>query len=190
MKNWGIGLAVGVGVGSLLWYFLRNRTNSANEATEIMNNSKAQAATFFDLFGVVREGAIAVATPVVLTSTKNKIAWLAMNIDDWRIIQETFSALCGGGYTILQAASTALNADNNATFLAYVEDAQKKKRIFCKEVASYSVRFSNNIEIVGENFDADAFVGRCQAEDSEYYYYLSLRDGLTYACSKDFFKTI
>ena len=176
--------------GVLVYKLVVNRTGSANKSTVSLDNSKAQAATFFDLFGVVREGAFAVATPVVLTSTKNKIAWLAMNIDDWQVVQSTFSALCGGGYTILQAASTALNADNNAAFLAYIRDAQKKKRIFCKDKPSYSVRFSSNVEIVGENFNKDAFVGRLQKEDSGYYYYISSRDGLAYACDKNNFKTV
>lgn len=173
----------------VLFRFLRNTTKSANNATKDLTNSKKQAADFFSYFGIVKEGAIAVATPVYLTETKNNIALLAQNLDDWEIVQDTFTTLCGGNYTIFQAAKTALNTTDFTGFSNLIAKALTQKRIFCKDDYQSFRLYNRYVVEAAETFKKGAFVGRCQREDDNYYYYISRTDGNTYACDKDYFFT-
>lgn len=173
----------------VLFRFLRNTTKSANNATKDLTNSKKQAADFFSYFGIVKEGAIAVATPVVLTSTKDNIALLAKNIDNWEVVQDTFTTLCGGNYTIFQAAKTALNTTDYTGFSNLIAKALTQKRIFCKDDYQSFRIYNRYVVEAAESFNKGAFVGRCQSEDDDYYYYISRTDGNTYACDKDYFFT-
>ena len=161
----------------LTYRLFRNIANGANDTTKSLDNSKNQALKFLDYFGVVVTSLTAFATPVTLESTKNKIALLAMNIDNWDVVQKTFTKLCGGNYTIFQAASTALNSQNYSTFTDYITIALSQQRIFCKN-DSYSER---NISRYGgvqcANYSAGDFVGRCTNEDDNYYYFRYIETG-------------
>lgn len=176
--------------GLLVWWGARwigrRATNEANnETNNLQDDSTAQAAKFYELFGVIRQGGIAVATPVLLTSTKNKIAYLAKNICDWKKIQSAFTKLCGGNYTILEAAGTALSSTDYNGFLNLIADAQKKKRIYCGSSASYSMRNINSYGgIVFRNFEPGQFVGRLQKESDQYYFYIDSDDGTEAGCDK------
>lgn len=161
----------------LTYKLFRNIANSANDVTKSLDNSKKQALLFMDYFGVVVTNLTAFATPVTSETTKNKIALLAMNIDDWEVIQKTFTKLCGGNYTIFNAASTALNSQNYTVFSNYISTALTQKRIFCKE-DSYSERNINQYGgSVCANYQKGDFVGRCISEDSEYYYFRYIETG-------------
>ena len=179
-------------IGIILWRILRNPTNSINQTTEDFTNSKAQAARFYDLFGVHRINGFATATPTFLSDTLKKIALLAVNIDDWRVIQETFTSLCGGNYTVLEAAKTALSTSNFQTFTNYIQDALKKQRIVCNSNIGHTFKDGANKYggVLAEEFGNGVFVGRCQRTDDYYYYYISEKDGNTYAAPKTEFKLI
>lgn len=177
-------------VGVLLWKLFRNTANIANRETDTLNESTAQATKFYSYFGIVNVGGFAVATPVVLTSTKNNIALLVQNIDDWSVVQQVFTKLCGGNYTVLKAASSALNTSDYNGFTNLLQKALTQKRIYCKR-DSHSLKNVNQYGgTAAENFESGNFVGRCQSEDEYYYYYISQKDGNTYACDKDYFFTI
>lgn len=174
--------------GFTTWKLFRNTARGSNRLTEDMTDSEAQAAKFFGYFGVVVTGIVVTATPVIKDSTKRLIGWLARNINDWAVVQRAFTKMCGGNYTILQAASTALDTANYTGFVTLINNALKQKRIFCGSIAYHSLynadRYGGN---AGENFAANAFVGRCIREDDKYYYYVSWQDGYTYQCNKDYF---
>jgi len=179
--------------GVLLYFGLRllgrRATNQANnETNNLQDDSTAQAAKFYELFGVIRQGGIAVATPVIRAETKNKIAYLAKNICDWKKIQSAFTNLCGGNYTILEAAGTALNSTDYQGFLNLIADAQKKKRVYCGSKASYSERNINSYGgIVFKNFEPGQYVGRLQAETDKYYIYIDADTGTECGCDKQNF---
>lgn len=182
---------VGV-VGVILWRLLRNPTRGINQSTVDFTHSKQQAANLFGWFGVVRVNGIAIATPTFKEATLKKIAYLAVNIDDWQVVQETFTQMCGGNYTVLEAAKTALSASNYGTFTAYISNALTKKRIICASEVGHT--FRNGADryggILAEQFVKDDFVGRCQNTDDYYYYYISEKDGNTYCAPKTDFKLI
>lgn len=178
--------------GLTTWKLFRNTARGANRTTEDMTDSTAQAAKFYGYFGVkIMPVAGAVATPVVLDATKKQIGWLARNINVWRDVQSAFTALCGGNYTIIQAATTALTTTDFNGFMSLINDALQQRRIFCG--ASDAVTLYNANRYGGsaaENFSANAFVGRCVREDDYYYYYYSWRDGVLYQAPKARFITI
>lgn len=172
------------------WKIFRNTANAANRTTEDLDSSTAQAVKFFEYFGVVVTNLMVTATPVLLTSTKNLIGWLAMNIDDWQKVQRAFTQLCGGNYTIFQAASTALNSTDYSGFTNLIEKAQTQKRIFCTE-DSFSMRNVNQYGgVLAVNYNKGDFVGRCQREDDTYYYYTYYATGETLAVEKNKFKLV
>lgn len=177
--------AAGIGVLWLMRKLGINATNESNEQSENLTDiSTQQAAKFYSLFGVVRQGGIAIATPVVLSDTKNKITWLAQNIYDWSKIQKAFTKLCGGNYTIIDAAKTALvNQDNYNAFIDYINKAQKQKKIFCGEIPYYSeVNITAYGGMVYKNFEAGQYVGRCQNTDNGYYLYYDSENGQLAGC--------
>ena len=172
------------------WNLFRNTSRSANRVTEDLNETNAQAAKLYDLFGVVKVGGFAVATPVVKTSTLQRIGWLARNIYDWAGVQRAFTILCGGGYTVLQAASTALSTDEYNAFQNLIQKALTQKRIFCGDVAYHTLYNPSNYGgQVGENFKANQYVGRCISTNDKYYGYISQSDGVQYAAERQFFVT-
>lgn len=174
--------------GLTTWKIFRNTANQANHVTENMTDSEAQAVKFFGYFGIIVSGIIVTATPVVKDSTKRLIGWLARNINDWSVVQRAFTRMCGGNYTIFQAASTALDTTNYNGFVTLINNALTQKRIFCGSIAYHSLYNANNYGgQLGENFAPNTFVGRCTGEDNKYYYYVSWQDGCTYQCEKDYF---
>lgn len=179
------------GSALLLWKIFRNTARGANRLTEDLTDSEAQAVKFYGLFGVYQVAGQAFATPVVLDSTKKQIGWLARNINDWATVQRAFTTLCGGNYTIFDAAKLALpTADYNA-FVTLIYNALAQPRIFA--TTDYAHTLYNPTPQGGqlaETFKNNAFVGRCISEDNYYYYYISWRDGVKYAAPKDDFKTV
>lgn len=177
------------GSALLLWKLFRNTANRANNVTRDLSSSEAQAAKFYGYFGVtILPVTGATATPVIKDSTLRLIGWLARNINDWNIVQRAFTQLCGGNYTIIQAATTALNTSEYTAFMTLIEKALRQKRIFCGNSAYHSLYNANRYGgELGENFDANAFVGRCIEEDDMYYHYISWRDGVKYQCPKEYF---
>lgn len=179
-------------VGVLLWRFLRNPTRGINQSTVDFTHSKQQAANLYGWFGVVRVNGVAVATPTFKSETLKRIGFLAVNIDDWQVVQETFTQMCGGNYTVLEAAKTALSTTNYGTLTSYIQNALTKKRIICASEVGHT--FKNGADryggILAEQFVKDDFVGRCQNTDDYYYYYISEKDGNTYAAPKKNFKLV
>ena len=170
------------------WKIFRNTARGANRVTEDMTDSEAQAAKFYGLFGVKIVAGVAFATPVIIDATLKQIGWLARNINDWAVVQRAFTTLCGGNYTILQAASTALNTTNYNGFVTLISQAQKQPRIFCGGNDATTLYNANQYGgVAAENFKANTFVGRCTAQDDMYYYYVSWQDGCTYQAPKDSF---
>lgn len=180
------------GSGLLLWKLFRNTARGANKVTRDLSSSEAQSAKFYGYFGVtILPVTGATATPVIKTSTLNLIGWLARNVNDWNTVQTAFTKLCGGNYTIIQAATTALNTSEYTGFVTLLENALRQKRIFCGNNAYHSLYHATQYGgSVGENFDANAFVGRCIGEDEMYYRYISWRDGVTYQCEKQYFYVV
>lgn len=176
------------GSALLLWKLFRNTARGANRVTEDMTDSEAQSAKFFGYFGVTIAFGVATATPIIKDSTLKLVGWLARNVNDWAEIQRAFTRLCGGNYTILQAASTALDTTNYNGFVTLVNNALTEKRIFCGSHDSSSLYHADQYGgIAGENFKANAFVGRCISEDDYYYNYISWQDGFTYQAPKTSF---
>lgn len=181
-------------IGIAAFKLLRNRTQNVNNVGEtISDDATAQATKFYGLFGVKRTGSVAIATPVVFESTENQIFWLAQNIVDWKQVQSAFTQLCGGDYAILQAASTALSSSSYNKFVSYINDAVKRKRVFCGTQSAnlYTVSMYNMLPTVYGYRPGD-YVGRLQGEKNNYYsgdYYLVMRsdDGITYYAPKDKF---
>lgn len=170
------------------WKIFRNTARGANRVTEDMTDSEAQAAKFYGLFGVKIVAGVAFATPVIKDATLKQIGWLARNINVWRDVQTAFTRLCGGNYTILQAASTALDTTNYNGFVTLINDAQKQSRIFCGDHDATTLYNADRYGgVAAENFEDDAFVGRCIGEDDMYYYYISWRDGVRYQAPKTAF---
>lgn len=170
------------------WKLFRNTARGANRVTENMSDSEAQAAKFFAYFGVKIIAGVAASTPVLFDNTKRLIGWLARNINDWAVVQSAFTRLCGGNYTIIQAASNSLNTADFTGFITLITEAQRLPRIFCG--ASPAVTLWNANRYGGEaaeQFAPNAYVGRCTNEDDNYYYYISWLDGVTYQAPKDKF---
>lgn len=190
---------IGVGIlsvltigGVLLWRFLRNPTSNINQSTVNFTHSKQQAANLYAWFGVTRVNGVAFVPGItVLQKTLNLIAWLAANIDDWQVVQETFTDLCGGNYTVFEAAKSALSTNNFGVFSSLITDALKKKRIICNTANGITLKNANRYGgVAAEQFVKDDFVGRCQNTDDYYYYYISEKDGNTYAAPKKDFKLV
>lgn len=172
--------------GVALWRLFRNPTANINQSTVNFDHSKQQAANLYAWFGVVRVNGVAVATPTFKENTLKKIALLAVNIDNWQVVQETFTSLCGGNYTVLEAAKTALSVDNYGVFTQYISNALTKKRIICS--AERCTTFKNGANqyggVAAEQFVQNDFIGRLQNSDDYYYYYISENDGNTYCAPK------
>lgn len=185
-----IGIA-GFAIIKLLRNLLHNPTSDINQSTEDFNHSKQQAANLFAWFGVVRVNGVAVSTPVVKQNTLNRIAWLAVNIDNWAVVQSTFTSLCGGNYTVLEAAKTALSVNNFGVFSNYISNALTKKIIVCNVENGITLKNANRYGgVAAEQFVKNDFVGRCQSTDADYYYYISEKDGNTYAAPIREFKLV
>ena len=99
------------------WKILRNTAKAANRLTEDLTDSEAQAVKFYGYFGIVKFGGVASATPILKTSTLQLVGWLARNVNDWPVVQDSFTTLCGNNYTIFQAASTAMDTTNYNAFV-------------------------------------------------------------------------
>ncbi len=185
-----IGIA-GFAIAKLLNNLLHNPTADINQSTEDFNHSKQQAAKLYAWFGVVRVNGVAVSTPVVKQNTLNRIAWLAVNIDNWAVVQSTFTTLCGGNYTVLEAAKTALSVNNFGVFSNYISNALTKKIIVCNVENGITLKNANRYGgVAAEQFVKKDFVGRCQSNDDDYYYYISEKDGNTYAAPITEFKLV
>lgn len=181
-------------IGIAAYKLFSNRTNDVNALTEsISDDATAQATKLYGLLGVKRSGSVAVATPVLLESTRNQIMWIAQNIVDWKQVQSAFTALCGGDYNLLQAASTALPSTYYNQFVSYINNAVKQQRVFCGSVKSelWTLALSNILPSVFK-YNANQYVGRLQGEKNNFYgsdYYLVIRseDGKLYYAPKKFF---
>lgn len=183
-------LAVLIVGGIVAIKLLRNTSRQANDVTDNINETNAQAALLYSYFGIVKVGSVATATPVIKTDTLRRIGWLFRNVYDWPELQRAFTKLCGGNYTVLQAASTALSTLEYTSVMALLDTALMQKRIFCGNIPYHTLY---NVDryggIAGENFDAGAYVGRCIEENDTYYFYISQRDGVKYAADKKYFIT-
>lgn len=189
MKLDNVVITVALLAGGILGYrLLRNTTNLANRTTNTLDNSKTQAAKFYALFGITKVGGVPIATPILRQETWNNLIRLSMNVDDWRVIQSTFTDMCGGNYAIFQAATNSLNTTEYGIWADTINAALSKKRIFCVTPHASLLNADRYGGIAAENFNAGDFVGRCQSEDDLYYYYVSILDGVTYACDKKFFE--
>lgn len=177
--------------GILLWKMFHNTSRSANRLTEDITDSEAQAAKFYAYFGVHTVFNVPYSTPVVLDSTKRQIGWLARNINDWTVVQRAFTTLCGGNYTLIDAAKNALSTSDFTVFISLVQNALQQPRIFSTADSAHSLYNANHYGgLLGETFAKNAFVGRCISQDADYYYYISWVDGVQYAAPKDEFKLV
>lgn len=182
-----LGLTVG---GFAALRLFRNTTNEANRETNYFDDSKKQATKLFGIFGIVKVGAVATATPIIKDSTKQQLAWITANICDWSVVQSSFTTLCGGNYTVIQAAKTALPTSDYNAWVNVLNLALSRKRIFCVKQTQSFFQYSRDIETAGESFKPGDFVGRLIKEDSKFYYYMSQNNGKEYHCQKDFFKLV
>lgn len=170
------------------WKLFRNTARGANRLTEDLTDSESQAVKFYGYFGVKIIAGVPVSTPVLLDATKLLIGWLARNINDWAVVQSSFSRLCGGNYTLIQAASNSLNTSDFNAFVTLITEAQREPRIFCGASPAVTLWNANRYGgVAAEQFAPNAYVGRCIREDDMYYYYMSWRDGVTYQAPKDNF---
>lgn len=175
-------------VGFAAYKLFKNQTNSVNSLTEsISDDATAQATKLYGLFGVKRSGSVAVATPVLLESTRNQIMWIAQNIVDWKQVQSAFTTLCGGDYNLLQAASTALSSTYYNQFVSYVNKAVKQQRIFGGTGTSWIYSYTNNQLKQYDTIRPGAYVGRLQVTHGNYYGFTSESDGKMYYAPKDKF---
>lgn len=176
--------------GVVLYKFLKNRTQQANLTSANLDDlSVAQAAKFFGLFGVVRAGGVAVATPIIKDSTQQLTMLLAQNIAIWPSVQAAFTDLCGGSYTVLQAAKRALSTSAYTQFVDYINVALTQKMMFTQnypglDIYAYLNEVSYNTYKI--TFEANRYVGRCQGEIGNYYRFISQEDGGTYYIEKKF----
>lgn len=167
------------------WKIFRNSAKNRNKATADMSISEAQAAKFYGFFGVTIAGPVVTATPIVLDSTLRQVGWLARNIYNWDDCQTAFRKMCGGNYTIIQAATMAMSAAEYSGFINVLQAAQTQKRIFCGTADATTLYQANRYGgYAGEGFKANEYVGRCTKQDEMYYYYVSWRDGVTYQAPK------
>lgn len=174
--------------GLTTWKIFRNTARQSNRVTEDMTTNEAQATLFYSYFGITKALGIVSATPIVMDSTKRLVGWLARNVNEWDKVQNAFTRMCGGNYTIIQAASMALDTANFKGFTSLISNALTQPRIFCGSQDSATLYNANRYGgIAGENFKANSFVGRCTGEDDMYYKYISWRDGCTYQAPKDSF---
>lgn len=175
-------------IGVTAYKLFSNRTNDVNALTEsISDDATAQATKLYGLFGVKRSGSVAVATPVLLESTRNLIMWIAQNIVDWKYVQSAFTKLCGGDYNLLQAASTALSSTYYNQFVTYVNKAVKQQRIFGGTGTSWIYSYENNQLKQYETIKPGVYVGRLQITQGNYYGFVSESDGKYYYAPKDKF---
>lgn len=158
-----------IGFG-IVKFINRNRTADANLASnDIDELSTAQAAKFFGLFGIERIGGLARATWVLKSDTLAKILSLAANIGNWSKVQQAFTALCGGSYTILQAASDALSASNYSTFVDTINKAVSLPMMYAAKgnaVAFSDVNNRSNAEHI--EYSKGDYIGRCQETIGNY----------------------
>lgn len=171
------------------WRIFRNTARGANRTTEDITESEAQAVKYFGLFGVKIVAGVAFSTPILLESTLKQVGWLTRNVNDWAIIQQTFTSLSGGNLTIFQAAKTSLSTSDYTAFVSLLESALSQKRIFCGNIGYHTLY---NVDryggIAGENFNPGQFVGRCIEETDTYYVYVSQNDGVRYYANKNYFQ--
>ena len=170
------------------WKIFRNTARGANRVTDDMTTNEAQAVMFYGLLGVKNVLGTYVSTPTFLPDTLRKIGWLARNVNDWDKVQRAFTNLCGGTYTFFQAASNALAVNEYDAVVDLINTALTQRRIFCGDIIANTLYNANRYGgQAGESFQPNTFVGRCTGEDSDYYYYVSWRDGVTYQAPKDLF---
>lgn len=170
-------------IGIAAYKLLKNTTESVNNVTvNISNDAIAQATKLYGLFGVKRSGTVAVATPVLLESTRNQIFWIAQNIVDWAAVQAAFTQLCGGDYNLLQAASTALSSTYYNQFVSLVNKAVKQQRIFCGASQGFIYSYVNDVFKQKKTVKPGEYVGRLQNANGNYYAFFSESDGKTYYC--------
>lgn len=175
-------------IGIAAYKLFSNRTNDVNALTEsISDDATAQATKLYGLLGVKRSGSVAVATPVLLESTRNQIMWIGQNIVDWKQVQSAFTTLCGGDYNLLQAASTALSSTYYNQFVSYVNKAVKQQRIFGGSGTSWIYSYTNNQLKQYDTIRPGAYVGRLQVTQGNYYGFTSESDGKMYYAPKDKF---
>ena len=175
-------------IGIAAYKLFSNRTNEVNALTEsISDDATAQATKLYGLLGVKRSGSVAVATPVLLESTRNQIMWIGQNIVDWKQVQSAFTTLCGGDYNLLQAASTALSSTYYNQFVSYVNKAVKQQRIFGGSGTSWIYSYTNNQLKQYDTIRPGAYVGRLQVTQGNYYGFTSESDGKMYYAPKDKF---
>lgn len=175
-------------IGIAAYKLFSNRTNDVNALTEsISDDATAQATKLYGLLGVKRSGSVAVATPVLLESTRNQIMWIGQNIVDWKQVQSAFTTLCGGDYNLLQAASTALSSTYYNQFVSYVNKAVKQQRIFGGNGTSWIYSYTNNQLKQYDTIRPGAYVGRLQVTQGNYYGFTSESDGKMYYAPKDKF---
>lgn len=167
------------------WKLFRNTAKNRDKAVEEMTISEAQAAKFYAYFGITIAGPVVTATPIVLDSTLRQVGWLARNIYNWDDCQKAFRQMCGGNYTIIQAATMAMSTAEYSGFINVLQAAQTQKRIFCGNNNATTLYNADRYGgFAGESFDANKYVGRCTQQDDMYYYYVSWRDGVTYQAPK------
>lgn len=167
------------------WKLFRNTARQRSRVTDNITISEAQAAKFYSYFGITIAGGVVTATPIIKDSTLRLVGWLARNIYNWEQCQEAFRKLCGGNYTIIQAATMAMNTAEYSGFINVLTKAQSEKRIFCGDKDATTLYNADRYGgIAAEGFEAGEYVGRCESEDDMYYYYTSWRDGVTYQAPK------
>lgn len=177
--------------GFTTWKLFRNTARQSNRVTDDMTTNEAQAALFYGYFGITKALGIVTATPIIKNSTLQRVGWLARNINKWDKVQTAFTKMCGGNYTIWQAASMAMDTSNYQGFTSLINNALTQPRIFCGANNSATLYNADHYGgIAGENFNANAFVGRCIGEDADYYNYYSYKDGCLYQAPKGRFKIV
>lgn len=138
-----LSLAAG-GIIGLLIFLNRNnntkKTKDSNNETADFSATAQQAALFYELFGVTRLGGTAFATPIISSNTVNRVMWLARNIENWSELQKKFTALCGGHYTILEAAGTALSSAKYKEFIDTVNQAQQHKKLYAVKKGTFGAK--------------------------------------------------
>ena len=185
----GILIAFGLGVaGIFLWRLLKNHTQQANLASSNIDDlSTAQAAKFFGLFGVYREGGFVTATWIVKDTTQAAVMLLTQNIADWVKVQTAFTEMCSGNYTVLQAAKTALSAAAYSKFVDYISQALKQKMMFANNYPNIKAYLNNvSTNAYSIEIDPNTYIGRCQGEIGNYYKFISQDDGGTYYVEKKY----
>lgn len=171
------------GIGIAVWGAFKlfgNRANGANSQTAELTATAEQAARFYDLFGVVRIGSLAYSTPILKSETLARVYNLAREIEDWPELQRKFTNLCGGNYTILEAAKTSLNTSEYSQFMDIVSATNKGKRIYAKAAMKISGLLPT---VPAFNFNANEYIGRVLKDSGTQVSFW--KDGAQYLVKKD-----